>query len=264
MFAQTSGWGETGDLRRFKNEEDKEDFYIHFDDRFHEYYRDSGKSSKKAASILWQFYKDVKRDDNVLINSGEQIFGTGTITGGYTFNENLYYQHTKRIRLQLNFWEPVNAKELGLPKRVEGKICGLKPTISRLEPDDWEEITKRLYRVKSPFEGIQDFRGLGRSPVSEQEVIVLFSRVSAELNMKIDAVGTRFPDAYIRVRKGGKWVTQGCEFEKSSSDFIAHGHNPKDCDMIICWRHDGKELFKRSKYKHIRVVELRSELAEMI
>jgi hypothetical protein len=128
-----------------------------------------------------------------------------------------------------------------------------------LEPDDWKAISEKLHRVKNPFKGISDFEGLARSPVSEQEVIVLFSRISPLLEMKIEAVGTRFPDALIRVKKGGQWVTRKCEFEKRSSDFVAHGHNAKDCDMIICWKDDLKR-----KPNHIKVIELRKELQRII
>ncbi|MCX5784406.1 MAG: hypothetical protein NTX59_01825 [Elusimicrobia bacterium] len=243
------GWNETGDLGRFRNKAGFENKFL----------RIWGKKKRKSANVLWQFYNDVKKGDKILINSGEQIFGIGTIVGGYKFNKNLYYKHSKPIRLELNFWEPTNARELGLPQKIIKKICGLKPTISKLEADDWQKISEKLHRAKNPFKGISNYEGLPRSPASEQEVIVLFSKISPLLRMKIDAVGTRFPDAYIRTKKNRKWVTQRCEFEKSSYDFVVHGHDPKGCDMIICWKDNWK-----NKPKHIEIVELRAELEKLI
>ena len=77
--------------------------------------------------------------------------------------------------------------------------------------------------------------------------------------MKIESVSTRFPDAYVRTKKGKSWITEAAEFEMNSSDFEAHGHDPKECDMIICWKDDWEK-----KPINLKVVELRKELEEII
>jgi hypothetical protein len=77
--------------------------------------------------------------------------------------------------------------------------------------------------------------------------------------MKIESVSTRFPDAYVRIKKGKRWTTKAAEFEIKSSDFVAHGHDPGKCDMIICWKDDWKQ-----KPKNLKVIELRKELEEII
>ncbi|MEM3573239.1 MAG: hypothetical protein QXJ62_03295 [Nitrososphaeria archaeon] len=82
--------------------------------------------------------------------------------------------------------------------------------------------------------------------------------------MKIESVSTRFPDAYIRVKEGNRWITKLAEFEVYSSDFVAHGHlkqmaKNKECKMIICWKDDWKD-----KPKNIEVIELRKEMEEII
>ncbi len=243
-----------GDLHRYKGRED-------FDKAFKKHFRRSYNKGNvtRASNILWHFYKDVNPGDKVLINSGERIFGIGTISGRYRFNDRLSYHHTKPIILDLQFWEPVNGRELGFPKRLVGKFCGRKPTVSRLGPNEWREIERKLRRLRNPFKGKADFEGIARAPITEQEVIVLFSKISALLRMKIEAVGSRFPDALIRTKCRGKWITQKCEFEKNSLDFLSHGHDGKGCDMIICWKHDWKR-----KPRHIRVVELRRELQKLI
>jgi hypothetical protein len=31
------------------------------------------------------------------------------------------------------------------------------------------------------------------------------------------------------------------EFEQESRNFLKHGHNVNDCDMIVCWEHNWPE-----------------------
>ncbi len=44
-------------------------------------------------------------------------------------------------------------------------------------------------------------------------------------------------------------------FEKDSRSFAEHGHDPKGCDMIVCWRHNWKAC-----PKEIMVLELRKAM----
>lgn len=46
------------------------------------------------------------------------------------------------------------------------------------------------------------------------------------------------------------------EFEFRSSNFKAHGHSIKDCDVIICWEHDWADC-------PLEVIELRSAILDM-
>jgi hypothetical protein len=52
--------------------------------------------------------------------------------------------------------------------------------------------------------------------------------------------GTTIPAGYIPCRRfiGKGWERVAIEFEFKSSDFKQHKHDPKDCDMIICWEND--------------------------
>jgi hypothetical protein len=49
----------------------------------------------------------------------------------------------------------------------------------------------------------------------------------------------------------GKWQNVWIEFEYESKNFLLHGHDPKKCDVIVCWRHNWKEC-----PEEIEVVEL--------
>jgi len=46
------------------------------------------------------------------------------------------------------------------------------------------------------------------------------------------------------------------EFEYRSINFREHGHNPSECDLIVCWEHDWKEC-------PIEVIEFKKVLEEL-
>jgi len=240
------GWSETGNLNKYRTEE-------HIKGRFNRI--DWG--SKTKPNQLIRFYRDVKPQDKVLAASGRHIYGLGTVTGNYKFDELLYYKHRRRVRWELKFWDPLHVEELGLPKRLVKRIR-LNRTLLKLEQGEWELIQDTVSRVKDPFEGLTSFEGICRAPQSEQEVVILFSKLSQHLRMKIETVGTRFPDAYVRVKKGKTWITKTAEFEVHSSDFKFHEHDPHGCDMIICWKDDWKR-----KPREPAVIELRRELEQI-
>ncbi|MBM4437697.1 MAG: hypothetical protein FJ029_10795 [Actinobacteria bacterium] len=83
-----------------------------------------------------------------------------------------------------------------------------------------------------------NFRGLVYSPINEQGVVYLFSKVAEDLNMYVEEVKQGFPDCVARRFNGKGWERIAIEFEYQSSNFQAHGHNPAACDMIVCWEHD--------------------------
>jgi hypothetical protein len=88
-----------------------------------------------------------------------------------------------------------------------------------------------------------DFLGLRHAPLNEQGVVYLFGILSRKLGFIIEAVGTGFPDCEGKRQipgKQGRWEQVAIEFEYKSSNFKEHGHNPDECDVIVCWEHDWK------------------------
>lgn len=84
-----------------------------------------------------------------------------------------------------------------------------------------------------------DFRGLMHAPVNELGVVYLFGILSQELGFVVESVQSGFPDCQAKRRlPKGRWQSVRIEFEFKSSNFIAHGHNLTQCDMIVCWEHD--------------------------
>jgi hypothetical protein len=90
------------------------------------------------------------------------------------------------------------------------------------------------------------------APVNELGVMVLFGMVAAGLGLQVESVQGKFPDCMAKRQVApGKWQYLRIEFEYESKNFKLHGHDPKGCDMIVCWRHNWKEC-----PAEIEVVEL--------
>jgi hypothetical protein len=79
------------------------------------------------------------------------------------------------------------------------------------------------------------------APLNELGVVFLFGMVAAELGSQVESLQGKFPDceAKCEVVKG-KWQRSRIEFEYESKNFHLHGHDPKGCDAIVCWRHNWK------------------------
>lgn len=109
-----------------------------------------------------------------------------------------------------------------------------------------------------------DFLGLRHAPLNEQGVVYLFGILSRQLGFIIEAVRTDFPDCEGKRQISGKherWERVSIEFEYRSSNFREHGHNPNECDLIVCWEHDWKEcpievISLKEIYEKIRGREL--------
>lgn len=110
--------------------------------------------------------------------------------------------------------------------------------------------------------GIINFRGLVYSPINEQGVVFLFGRILEDLNMYIEEVRVKYPDCVARRYTGKGWERVYIEFEFNSSNFIQHGHDPKECNMIVCWQDDLSEEDKK-KLEGIEIIELKSYIKEL-
>ena len=94
---------------------------------------------------------------------------------------------------------------------------------------------------------------LTNAPVNEMGVVFLFALVAWELGFQVESLWTRGePDGRAKRQVApGKWQDVGVEFEYESRNFLRHGHDPKRCDVIVCWRHNWKEC-----PDNIEVIEL--------
>jgi len=126
--------------------------------------------------------------------------------------------------------------------------------------DDWHKWLRD--RPATPYNALAygdpiDFRRLRNAPVNENGVILLFGMLATELGLLIEAVQPEFPDCEAKYRgEDGKWRRLRIEFEFESRNFLIHGHNANDCDLIVCWRHNWKEC-------PLHVIELSTAVKEL-
>jgi len=121
---------------------------------------------------------------------------------------------------------------------------------SRTAVSSWSRIGNRLYG------SMLNFRGLQHAPMNEQGVVFLFGMVARELGFVVESVRAGFPDCVAkrcvrRVKTKDIWEQVRIEFEYESRSFRDHGHNPNECDLIVCWEDNWQEC-------PIEVLELRS------
>lgn len=99
-----------------------------------------------------------------------------------------------------------------------------------------------------------NFRGLQHAPLNEQGVVFLFGMICLELGFIVEAIRRGYPDCEAKRRidrNRDQWERVKIEFEYRSSNFNEHGHDPKQCDLIVCWIHDWEEC-------PLQVIELKS------
>lgn len=101
-----------------------------------------------------------------------------------------------------------------------------------------------------------NFRGLVYAPLNENGVVFLFGKIAEDLNMYVEEIKPGFPDCIARRFTGKGWERVRVEFEYRSSSFKRHGHNPEECDLIICWEHDWNKC-------PIEVIELKDRIKEL-
>lgn len=79
------------------------------------------------------------------------------------------------------------------------------------------------------------------NPKNELGVIVIFSQICEENGYSITRIESGFPDATVTNNESGESFE--VEFEFVSSNFAAHRHDPRECDIIVCWKNDlGKAI----------------------
>jgi len=144
---------------------------------------------------------------------------------------------------------------------LETKILLTDPPASLLRlKDDWHKWLRERpvsQYTELTFGDPIDFRRLRNAPVNESGVVLLFGMLAAEFGLIIEAIQPAFPDCEAKFRgEDGKWRRLRIEFEYESRNFLIHGHNASECDVIVCWRHNWKEC-------PLRVIELSSAVKEL-
>jgi len=132
-----------------------------------------------------------------------------------------------------------------------------KPTITKLCRCCGGEFKTNRYRqiycspeckvnflsVKNKRRGSHEsfFDGERFKPRNEFEVIFVFAKFHKQLGVKeIKSLKSHTSPDCVAIMEDGS--EKRIEFEYKSSNFILHKHDPKGCDMIICWIDDAEKL----------------------
>ena len=93
-------------------------------------------------------------------------------------------------------------------------------------------------------------------PINESGVLYLFGTVSERLGFVVTLIQTGFPDCLaMRLVDVDRWQPVRIELEYESRNFLRHLHDPSQCDIIVCWRHNWMEC-------PLEVIELSKIVAE--
>jgi hypothetical protein len=200
-------------------------------------------------------------EDNVLLVELLKLFyKNGKITYDIINRDNEYSTkpYTKR-------WGSIQMALDEAIKRANEGIIDIKDDEINIEIDDYKKIRyengfiKNKKKTKEIFGQPIDFRGLRFAPINEQGVVYLFGMISSEIGFYIESIRTGFPDCEGKRcfdKKNNLWEHVKIEFEFKSSNFIQHGHNPDECDVIVCWQNDWNDC-------PIEVIELKEEIRKL-
>jgi hypothetical protein len=72
-------------------------------------------------------------------------------------------------------------------------------------------------------------------PTNERETLLLFASLSSRLGWHILYRNERFPDTILG---NGVGANLRAEFEFRAQSFQKHRHDPKGCDLIVCWENN--------------------------
>jgi len=139
-----------------------------------------------------------------------------------------------------------------LPTAAGVPVAATEPgaSVPVSEKTSWAPSGGRLYGP------VLNFRGLQHAPINEQGVVLLFGMVALELGFMVESVATGFPDceAKRRVsRKDDRWERVRIEFEFQSRNFRDHGHDPSQCDLVVCWEDNWSDC-------PVEILELKSAI----
>ena len=99
--------------------------------------------------------------------------------------------------------------------------------------------------------------GMVFAPTNEMGVVYLFGMLARSLGYVLTHLQAEFPDFEVMQEvENGRWQKRRGEFEFESRNFLVHGHDAEECEMIVCWVHNWPEC-----PEWIEVVELREALS---
>jgi hypothetical protein len=136
-----------------------------------------------------------------------------------------------------------------------------KPAADDSPPSQRKRIPSYQKKEGRVYGQVLNFSNLTYEPNKEAGVVFLFGMISKYLGFdSIMYLGDDFPDCEGMWRVGSRRQLQHVkiEFQLESSGFKSDGHDPEECDVIVCWEHDWKEC-----PSSLKVIELKSEIKKL-
>jgi hypothetical protein len=165
--------------------------------------------------------------------------------------------------------EAITAMTTVLPPPLWGKKCVtatmLAVFVADRAPSGLQWISgaffpRRVLEDRPLLGAPTQFPGLAHEPINEMGVLVLFAMLSRQLGFILDSVQAAFPDLLARMEvQPGRWQPVRIEVEYLSSSFRRHGHDARQCDLIVCWRHDWKNC-----PPNLQVLELSKVVKQLV
>lgn len=134
--------------------------------------------------------------------------------------------------------------------------------LPKKDSDDISIISTRLRKSKRKrrrYGKAIQFRSLRHAPINELGVVFLFGMLSEELGFEVESIQSGFPDCDAKLKlSDGTFERVRIEFEYKSSDFHRHMHDPSECDILVCWKHDWSDC-----PSEIEIIELKSIIGKL-
>lgn len=160
------------------------------------------------------------------------------------------------------------AGELDINAEYEGTSVNVKNFLQQILasqlPSATQTLSPKITLTSAPSSTFRETQIVGArldspilnyEPVNELGVVVLFGFYMKELGFShLEQIRSKYPDAFGMLQlPNGKLRRVAIEFEYESKNFEQHGHEAKDCDIIVCWLHNWK-----NSPEHLQVIELKS------
>jgi hypothetical protein len=114
-------------------------------------------------------------------------------------------------------------------------------------------VPRRVYPDRPLLGAPMDLPGFLFEPTNEMGVVLLFGMLFWRLGFIIESAQIGYPDCRAKLEvEPGRWQDVGIEFELYSRHFLAHRHDPRRADFIVCWIHNWKGC-----PPNLQVIELR-------
>jgi hypothetical protein len=204
---------------------------------------------REATPTAWECTWMTRRRDAVRTAYRSQAMGPEMALEGLAGKELAETEFEKKLKIRqdaemMSSAEPITP----IPPPLMGKklvtATMLAVFVAELAPTALQWVTGACFQRRElkdrPLLGAAiQLPGLAHEPVNEMGVVLLFGMVARQLGFIVESVQTAFPDCEAKMEvHPGRWQRVRIEFEYESRAFKKHCHDPEQCDLIICWRHN--------------------------